>query len=466
MSAATALEVEAEAQRLLNPDAPALARFTPLENGSDIRVFLAARHNVVSAVLADEATFSLRHYDELLEQVAGPLRYLVGENDAKRQVRMRQLRAAQVHVDAVRKAPQSDQPPNLAPSYRTWVAAMAREEAQAILAVLEARARTGETINFVREYAFLLAYRMSRRIVGVPAPKRPGAAVRLLVLARNMLRPGPWVRLKGELGAATTALTLQQPLFGHVFGTVTTSTGALPKICHSMTRDALAGFDKAWAMPQIAEPTSLLAALRAVEDQFPEVPDYQTQARSVMFELTGALVLIVGNSLAQIAGFATSQKGVDAGIVWDDLLARLADAACTDAGHDATINEMLRLAGESRLVRTVRQACIWQGMKLRAGDRILVLVNAASRDPAVFADPARFAPDPARPYITSGPLQGPHACYGRMMAWTILREALLATAGRIAPVSGAHLSHFLGLPDDLRFACAPRGKAAPSSPSA
>lgn len=464
MTATAALETEA--QRLLSPDSPALARFTPFENGGDIRVFLAARHDVVSAVLGDPATFSLRHYDDLLEQVAGPLRYLVGENDANRQVRLRQLLAAQAHVDAVRKAPQSDQPPNLAPSYRAWIAALAREEAHAILDVLETRARTGETINFVREYAFLLAYRMSRRIVGVPAPNRPSVAVRLLVLARNLLRSGPWVRLKGELGAATTALTLQQPLFGHVFNTVTTSSGVLPKVCQSMTRDALAGFDKAWAMPQIAEPTSLLAALRAVEDQFPEVPDYQTQARSVLFELTGALVLIVGNSLAQIAGFATSQKGVDAGIVWDDLLAQLADPAGTDAGRDATINEMLRLAGESRLVRTVRQACTWQGIDLRAGDRILVLVNAASRDPAVFADPGRFAPDPARPYITSGPMQGPHACYGRMIAMTIMREALLATVNRIAPVSGANLSHFLGLPDDLRFACAPRGKAAPSPPSA
>lgn len=461
-----ASEQEAEAQRLLHPDAPALARFTPLEKGGNTRVFLAARHDVVSAVLGDEATFSLRHYDELLEQVAGPLRYLVGENDASRQVRLRQLLTAQAHVDALRKAPQCSQPPHLAPSYRAWIAALARAEADGILAVLEARARTGETINFVREYAFLLAYRMSRRIVGVPAPNKPTMFVRLVVGLRNLLRPGPWVRLKGELGTATIALTLQQPLFAQVFATVTTSNGMLQKVCRSTTRDALAAFDAAWDMPDIAEPTSLLAALRAVQPQFPDVADYQTQGRSVLFELTGALVLIVGNSLAQIAGFAASHKGVDAGIGWDDLLARLADPESADADHDATINEMLRLAGESRLVRTVRQDCVWRGIELQAGDRILLRVDTASHDPAVFAEPDRFAPDPARPYITSGPLQGPHACYGRMIAWTILREALLATAGRIVPVKDAQLSVFLTMPDDLRFACVPRGKAAASPLSA
>lgn len=454
MSAAS--DLEAATYQLLNSDAPALARFIPLEKGGNIRVFLAARHEVVTTILTDEDTFSLRHYDELLEQVAGPVRYLVGENDINRKVRLAQLLAAQTHVDKIRKAPHSEDPPNLAPSYRAWIAAMARAEAHGILAVLTPRARTGETINFAREYAFLLAYRMSRRIVGVPAPAKPGGIVRALVYARNLLRPGPWVRLKGELGAATTALTLQLPLFGHVFSTVTTSTGLIPRLGKAATAQTLAAFDAAWKMPAIGEPTSLLAALRAVEHTFPDVADYSIQARSVLFELTGALVLIVGNALSQIAGFATSAKGAAAGIGWDKLLDHLADPAKTDAHHDATINEMMRLAGDSRLVRTVRQDVHWRGIALKAGDRILVQVNAASRDPAVFANPAMFAPDPARAYITSGALQGPHACYGRIIAWTIMREALLATRGRIVPAKGAQLSTFFSLPDDLRFAAVAR----------
>lgn len=447
----SAAQITAEGLRLLDPMAPALSRHAGLENGSGMRVFLAARHDVVTEVLSDEATFSLRHYDELLQQVAGPVRYLVGENDANRQLRLRQLMAAQAHIDALRQAPASSESPNLAASYRAWIAKLAREEADGILDVLEARRRTGETINFVREYAFLLAYRMSRRIVGVPAPRKPGWFVRIAVMARNVLTPGPWVRLKGELGAATSALTLQLPLFGHVFGTVTTSPALLQALCRPTMRTVLDAFDDAWECPDIAEDTSLLAALRAVEPGFAGVEGYATQARSVLFELTGALVMIVGKALADIAGLALSPAGASAGIDWDGLVARLSDPARPPAGHDATINEMLRLAGGSRLVRTVRHDCRWRGTGLKAGDRVLVLIECASRDPAVFAEPGRFAPDPARPYITSGPLQGPHACYGRIIAWTILREAILATAGRIVPARDARLTTFGGLPDDLRF---------------
>lgn len=447
----SAAEITAEGLRLLDPMAPALSRYTALEDGSGMRVFLAARHDAVTEVLSDEATFSLRHYDELLQQVAGPVRYLVGENDANRQLRLRQLMAAQAHIDTLRQAPTASGPPNLAPSYRAWIATLAREEADGILDVLETRRRTGETINFVREYAFLLAYRMSRRIVGVPAPRKPGWFVRIAVMLRNLLRPGPWVRLKGELGAATTALMLQLPLFGHVFGTVTTSPALLQALCKPTARTSLDAFDEAWDNPDIAEDTSLLAALRAVEPGFAGADGYATQARSVLFELTGALVMIVGKALADIAGLALSPAGAGAGIDWDRLVAQLSDTARAPADHDATINEMLRLAGGSRLVRTVRHDCHWRGTDLKAGDRVLVLVECASRDPAVFAEPGRFAPDPARPYITSGPLQGPHACYGRIIAWTILREAIVATAGRIVPAPGASLATIGGLPDDLRF---------------
>lgn len=441
------------AQALLKPHAPALQRFKSLESDADsARVFVAARHDVVTDVLSDEARFSLRHYDLLLAQVAGPVRYLVGEDDADRQLRISQLHAAQAHVDKARKAPQSPVAANLAPSYRAWIAAVAREEAEAILHVLERRGRTGESVNFAREYAFLLAYRMARRIIGVPAPAKPTGFVRLLVAVRNILRPGPWVRLKGELGAATTMLTLLQPLFGHVFGTVTTSPGWLQSISRQTTRDALAAFDLAWDLPGMAPADSLLAGLRAVEGEIGSNGDYRTQGRSVLFELTGALVLIVGKSLAEIAGFATSPRGHAAGIGWPELVARLADDAHSASDHDATINEMLRLVGGSRLVRTVRSDCSWRGVDLREGDRILVMVDVASRDPAAFADPGTFAPDPARPYITSGPLQGPHVCYGRVIAWTIMREAIVATTGRIVPARDTRLAVFAALPDDLPFA--------------
>lgn len=462
------MNVEAElaqaGKRLLAPGAPALERMVALEQAGSARVFAAARHEIVTEVLSDEAIFSLGHYDRLLEQILPGTRYLVGENDASRQVRLRQLRAAQGWLDQ-RRAEAGRHPaatttaacpagthPNMAADFRAWIAAMARDEADAILNVLEQRARTGEAINFVREYAFLIAWRMARRIVGVPAPDGVPPLVRLIVAGRNAMRPGPWLRLKDELGASVKTLVMLQPLFGHVFGTITTSPGWMQWLCRKTAPPALAAIDAALAMPRTAPADSFLRALVAVRPQFPGVEDYDLQARSLLFELTGALLLIVGKSLSEMAAFVTSPEGKASGIGWNALVMLLADRKTGVGEQDAIVNEVLRLAGGSRLTRTVRTDGTWRGIDLQAGDRVVVLVAAASRDPAAFVDPERFAPDQARPYITSGPLQGPHVCYGRGIAWTIMREAIAATAGRIRPVEGARLSVFAGLPDDLSFA--------------
>lgn len=457
-------ELAAAAARLLDPAAPALERLPALEEKSaPTRVFVAARHDAASGVLCDEAVFSLRHYDELLEQVLPGTRYLVGENDAGRQVRLRLLHTAQAWLDTQRKdrslhdsAGQENGAPQMAGPFRAWIAAMAREEAAAILDMIEPMARGGRAVNFVREYAFLIAWRMARRIIGVPARRQVPGLVRMMVIGRNITQPGPWLRLHDELGDSIKTLMMLQPLFGHVFGTVISSPGWMRWLTRKTAAPALDAIDSAWAMPAIAPRDSLFSAMVAIKPQFADVADYDLQARSVLFELTGALVLIIGKSLSEMAAFAASQAGHDAGIGWDALVARLASESAGQHGHDATINEMLRLGTSSRLARTVRSDCQWRGVDLRAGDRVIVLVDAASRDPAAFADPARFAPDPARPYITSGPLQGPHVCYGRGIAWTILREAIVATQGRIVPAPNASLVAFAGLPDAMPFVACSR----------
>ncbi|HMO68347.1 MAG TPA: hypothetical protein PKE25_06725, partial [Novosphingobium sp.] len=381
--------IRAAGLALLDPQAPALVRFPGLEQrGHDARVFLAARHDEVSRILCDEAAFSLCHYDELLAQVAGPTRYLVGEDDAARQLRLRLLLAAQAEVDRARGAADEGVPANLAPGYRDFVAAIARDEATAILDLLDCRKHTGEPINFVREYAFLLAYRMARRLVGIPAPDRAPGLVRLMMLARNLWcglgRGGRWLPLDGELGVASTALGLQHPLFGHVFGTVVASPALLQAASRSTASAGLQAIDRAWAMPGLAPRESLLRAMIATRPQFADIPDHvlAVQARSVLFELTGALVLVVGKALADIAGLAVSARGPGAGIDWGSLGDLLGDEQAGRSAHDAAINEMLRLAGGARLVRTVRADMTWQGIALNAGDRIVGLIEVASLDPA------------------------------------------------------------------------------------
>ncbi len=255
-------------QALLEPGAPALLRCPALEKPAyPGRVFVAARHDVASAILCDTARFSLRHYDDLLEQVLPGTRYLVGENDAKRQVRLRLLHAAQGWLDAQRGANAGDVPPNLAPAFRNWIGAMAREEAERVLDRLTRRAHGAAPINFVREYAFLIAWRVARRIIGVPAPHRVPLPVRLVAALRNISRPGPWLRLQGEQGASLTMLLMLQPLFGHVFGTVTTSPGWMQWLARQMAQPSLAAIDRAFDLPGVAPAHSLLAALAAVEPQ-------------------------------------------------------------------------------------------------------------------------------------------------------------------------------------------------------
>lgn len=438
------------ADLLFVPGAPALLHCPRLDQRG-VRVFVAARHEVVSAVLSDGDTFTLQQYDDLLEQVVPGTRYLVGEHDANRQIRLNQLHAAQNWLNAQLGGVDPSVPPNLDPGFRGWIAQLARDEAGGLLDRLVPRAKTGKSINFVREYAFLLAWRMARRVLGVPAPAKVPLAARLLLLARNLTRPRHWLRRRDELGDALDAHFLQLPLFGHVFATITTSSGVKPWLSGITARAGLAAIDAALDLPEIAPKHSLLSAIVAAEPKLPDDPNLRLQARSLLFELTGALVVVVGKALADIAAFSTSEQGREAGIPWAALVRCLSDPDLDLRARDATIAELLRLSDTSQLVRRVADDCTWRGVDLKAGDRVVARVGEAAHDEAAFAQATRFAPDPARPYITSGPLQGAHVCYGRGIAWTIIAEAIAATAGRIEPAPGARPGTFFGLPDSLRF---------------
>ncbi|RCV48053.1 cytochrome P450 family protein, partial [Marinitenerispora sediminis] len=96
---------------------------------------------------------------------------------------------------------------------------------------------------------------------------------------------------------------------------------------------------------------------------------------------------------------------------------RLAD----DPGHPArVVTETLRHDPPvSVQAMTARADLTAAGTRIRAGDRVAVLIGAANRDPAAFPDPARFDPDrPPAPVLVPGLLHRLAAPLARTQAET------------------------------------------------
>ncbi|MFJ7275519.1 cytochrome P450 [Kitasatospora sp. NPDC098663] len=109
---------------------------------------------------------------------------------------------------------------------------------------------------------------------------------------------------------------------------------------------------------------------------------------------------------------------------------------------DAVIEETLRYATvlQFGLLRVAREPLTLAGQDVRAGDRIVLHLPAANRDPDRFPDPDRF--DPHRPDATKhlGFGHGPHHCLGDQLARLELRTLLATMLDRFP---------------DLRLACDP-----------
>jgi cytochrome P450 len=94
----------------------------------------------------------------------------------------------------------------------------------------------------------------------------------------------------------------------------------------------------------------------------------------------------------------------------------------------ATCEELLRQTSSAvSLARNVTQDVVIEGAQLRAGDRMLIWLPGANRDPRVFDRPAEVDIDRSpNPHIAFG--DGPHVCVGaglfRMWFHVLLREVL------------------------------------------
>jgi pimeloyl-[acyl-carrier protein] synthase len=118
-----------------------------------------------------------------------------------------------------------------------------------------------------------------------------------------------------------------------------------------------------------------------------------------------------------IAGHDTTMNSISLGV---DLLARSPEQVTYLLGHPenivSSVVEISRLSAMSTAQpRILAEDFDWDGQKLRRGDMAFVMIAAANRDPAVFANPLKL--DLSREtdkVVTFGP--GLHHCIGHMLA--------------------------------------------------
>lgn len=82
----------------------------------------------------------------------------------------------------------------------------------------------------------------------------------------------------------------------------------------------------------------------------------------------------------------------------------------------ATVSEVIRLESNiQRTIRVCREACVIGGKVIRAGERVMLLLGAANRDPAACAEPDEL--DPQRSRIADVAFgAGRHSCLGVNLA--------------------------------------------------
>jgi len=128
-------------------------------------------------------------------------------------------------------------------------------------------------------------------------------------------------------------------------------------------------------------------------------------------ELIGTLMLLL------VAGNETTRS-----LIGNGMLALLKNPAQLQRLRDrpelldSAIDELLRYDSPVQfIIRVVMEDAEFKGRRLRAGQKMMILVGAANRDPAVFPNPDSFDIErhPNR-HVSFG--QGPHFCVGAPLA--------------------------------------------------
>ena len=100
--------------------------------------------------------------------------------------------------------------------------------------------------------------------------------------------------------------------------------------------------------------------------------------------------------------------------------------------HMTAVDEFIRLYGVVGTMRMVATDFTFNGVDMKAGDRVLLPLFLAGRDPQVWQDPTSFRLDRGKASLSFA--SGPHVCVGRHLARLELRTALGAMLSRFSAI--------------------------------
>jgi cytochrome P450 len=435
---------------ILSPGGPRVVKARNSGNSSD--TYFVARCEDVAAILRNPSHFDLSLYDTSLDASTKDVRFFLGVDSKERDDRLAMLRAAQIHVSVVLR---SGEPPNDA-DFLKWTSDIAAERSRQVLTSIFRDRKRGGSFNAVREYGYMVTYLCAARIFGIPGPDRMPKLVRMFMLARNFATQGRILRPRDDFAAATTILTLSHVIFGNLFGNATGTNATILAASRKASKAYNQILIQAIERGKADNPDSLLAGLFAVRDQFPHINtrEYCKNMRSILFELIGAMTILVGTSFARLMEITSAPHSAVSGIEWSQLAQLMADPSATNIA----IDECLRLnPTTTQLTRRVAQDSMIGTIRLPKDSIVHLLVAAACRDPRAYENPDIFAPSATREYLNFGPAGGPHACYGQHMARILLRNMVQELEKVAQPnsdflnTSGQAMSIFAKLPDEMTW---------------
>lgn len=425
-----------KARRRLHPLGPARAvrlRETGRAPYDQDFVFLSRAADVCH-VLRDPATFALTPYDCALGEITNGVSFFLSA-DAETIERRRALRAEVMGHDQ-RRAESDD----------LHLEHFSGETARAVTDSLLLRSGPRARFDAVREYATFVPYLTAVRAFGIAGTDSPGWLVHVLQLlraasSRRLLHLTPETQAMQSLLAWTLLPT------GHIFSNVRGRDGRVRWLASAMSKRLEARIDAALEAPELAGPDTLIGRLEAARRRRDRDPQtWRDDARSMVYEFVGSVTVLVSQGFCRVLEMLQA-RGLDPAATMDQM-------RDPDTAH-AYIDEALRLHSPTGQLQRVAQAdAELDGLAIRTGDHLFLLIDQASCDAARFDNPELFdAARPAGDYVHFGCRESPHACFGQNWARAIIRQMLLQMARlpelEFLPPPRGRLKTFNGFPESL-----------------